>query len=244
MRPVAARSSKLRGLENQAAPWRVLGLSGPCGGLDITGTEPQGLHGASGGFHLNRTGWTQSRCPDRRLDRARPARRWLASDPNPGRSPRGSFRPDGRQSLRHRRGLRHHPGDGRPSRGRYRRRAQGRSFACSSWSARPSRSSRRRLPRPGGFHALLERIGRGVFGLFADAYGTLVFLGHLLVGLGRSRSPIPAAYAGRRPSRSASGRASTPCRSSRPRPSSSAPWWRCWAPTCSPTSGPRSIRSS
>ncbi|PIB91353.1 ABC transporter permease [Caulobacter sp. FWC2] len=39
--------------------------------------------------------------------------------------------------------------------------------------------------RPGGFHALLERIGRGVFGLFQDAYGTLVFLGHLLVAVAR-----------------------------------------------------------
>lgn len=37
-----------------------------------------------------------------------------------------------------------------------------------------------------GFYALLDRIGRGVFGLFADGYGTLVFLGHLLVALGRS----------------------------------------------------------
>ncbi len=40
--------------------------------------------------------------------------------------------------------------------------------------------------RVGGFLALLERIGRGVFGLFLDGYGTLVFLGHLLVALGRS----------------------------------------------------------
>ena len=40
--------------------------------------------------------------------------------------------------------------------------------------------------RPGGFEALLERIGRGVFGLFSDGYSTLVFLGHLLVSLGRS----------------------------------------------------------
>lgn len=40
--------------------------------------------------------------------------------------------------------------------------------------------------RPGGFHALLERIGRGVFGLFSDGYSTMVFLGHLLVALGRS----------------------------------------------------------
>lgn len=39
--------------------------------------------------------------------------------------------------------------------------------------------------RSGGFHALLERIGRGVFGLFQDAYGTMIFLGHLLVALGR-----------------------------------------------------------
>ena len=38
----------------------------------------------------------------------------------------------------------------------------------------------------GGLYALLERIGRGVFGLFADGYGTLIFLGHLLVALGRS----------------------------------------------------------
>lgn len=43
-----------------------------------------------------------------------------------------------------------------------------------------------REARPVGFYALLERIGRGVFGLFADGYGTLVFLGHLLVALGRS----------------------------------------------------------
>ena len=40
--------------------------------------------------------------------------------------------------------------------------------------------------RPGGFHALLDRLGRGVFGLFSDAYNTMVFLGHLLVALGRS----------------------------------------------------------
>ncbi|USQ94504.1 ABC transporter permease [Caulobacter sp. RL271] len=39
--------------------------------------------------------------------------------------------------------------------------------------------------RPGGFHALLERIGRGVFGLLSDGYNTMVFLGHLLVALGR-----------------------------------------------------------
>ena len=32
----------------------------------------------------------------------------------------------------------------------------------------------------GGLHALLERIGRGVFGLFADGYGTLIFLGHFV----------------------------------------------------------------
>jgi phospholipid/cholesterol/gamma-HCH transport system permease protein len=40
--------------------------------------------------------------------------------------------------------------------------------------------------RPGGFKALLERIGRGVFGLFSDAYSTMVFLGHLLTSFGRS----------------------------------------------------------
>ncbi|PIC00929.1 ABC transporter permease [Caulobacter sp. X] len=39
---------------------------------------------------------------------------------------------------------------------------------------------------PGGFKALLERIGRGVFGLFHDAYSTMAFLGHLLTALGRS----------------------------------------------------------
>lgn len=39
--------------------------------------------------------------------------------------------------------------------------------------------------RSQGFHALLERIGRGVFGLFRDGYGTMIFLGHLLVALGR-----------------------------------------------------------
>lgn len=39
--------------------------------------------------------------------------------------------------------------------------------------------------RPNGFHALLERIGRGVFDLFKDGYGTLVFLGHLLSAVGR-----------------------------------------------------------
>jgi len=41
-------------------------------------------------------------------------------------------------------------------------------------------------PRPHGVQALLERIGRGVFGLFDDGYGTLVFLGHLLTAVGRS----------------------------------------------------------
>lgn len=40
--------------------------------------------------------------------------------------------------------------------------------------------------RPGGFKALLERIGRGVFGLFHDAYSTTAFLGHLLTAVGRS----------------------------------------------------------
>jgi len=40
--------------------------------------------------------------------------------------------------------------------------------------------------RPGSFQALLERIGRGVFGLCSDAYSTLVFLGHLLTAVGRS----------------------------------------------------------
>jgi phospholipid/cholesterol/gamma-HCH transport system permease protein len=36
-----------------------------------------------------------------------------------------------------------------------------------------------------GFTALLERIGRGVYGLGDDLYGTLAFLGHLLVAIGR-----------------------------------------------------------
>jgi len=36
-----------------------------------------------------------------------------------------------------------------------------------------------------GFFALLERIGRGIFGLGSDAFGTLVFLGHLLTAIGR-----------------------------------------------------------
>jgi phospholipid/cholesterol/gamma-HCH transport system permease protein len=36
-----------------------------------------------------------------------------------------------------------------------------------------------------GFQALLERIGRGVYGLGDDLYGTLAFLGHLLVAIGR-----------------------------------------------------------
>jgi phospholipid/cholesterol/gamma-HCH transport system permease protein len=36
-----------------------------------------------------------------------------------------------------------------------------------------------------GFQALLERIGRGVIGLFEDGYATLAFLGHLLVAIGR-----------------------------------------------------------
>ena len=36
-----------------------------------------------------------------------------------------------------------------------------------------------------GFQALLERIGRGVFGLADDGYSTLAFLGHLLVAIGR-----------------------------------------------------------
>jgi phospholipid/cholesterol/gamma-HCH transport system permease protein len=40
-------------------------------------------------------------------------------------------------------------------------------------------------PPVGAFQAMLERIGRGVYGLFADLYGTLAFLGHLLVAIGR-----------------------------------------------------------
>ena len=40
-------------------------------------------------------------------------------------------------------------------------------------------------PRPHGVQALLERIGRGMFGLADDGYGTLVFLGHLLTAIGR-----------------------------------------------------------
>lgn len=40
-------------------------------------------------------------------------------------------------------------------------------------------------PRPHGVVALLERIGRGIFGLFDDAVGTLVFLGHLLTAIAR-----------------------------------------------------------
>jgi len=40
-------------------------------------------------------------------------------------------------------------------------------------------------PRPKGFYALLERIGRGMFDLAKDGYGTLVFLGHLLTAIGR-----------------------------------------------------------
>jgi phospholipid/cholesterol/gamma-HCH transport system permease protein len=36
-----------------------------------------------------------------------------------------------------------------------------------------------------GFQALLERIGRGVFGLADDGYSTLAFLGHLLTAIGR-----------------------------------------------------------
>jgi phospholipid/cholesterol/gamma-HCH transport system permease protein len=41
------------------------------------------------------------------------------------------------------------------------------------------------IPRSRGFQALLERIGRGMFGLADDVYSTLVFLGHLLTALGR-----------------------------------------------------------
>ncbi len=41
------------------------------------------------------------------------------------------------------------------------------------------------VPREQGFKALLERIGRGMFGLADDGFGTLVFLGHLLTALGR-----------------------------------------------------------
>lgn len=40
-------------------------------------------------------------------------------------------------------------------------------------------------PRPHGLQALLERIGRGMFDLVKDGYGTLVFLGHLLTAIGR-----------------------------------------------------------
>lgn len=40
-------------------------------------------------------------------------------------------------------------------------------------------------PSVGAFQAMLERIGRGVYGLFDDLYGTLAFLGHLLVAIGR-----------------------------------------------------------
>jgi phospholipid/cholesterol/gamma-HCH transport system permease protein len=40
-------------------------------------------------------------------------------------------------------------------------------------------------PRPPGVQALLERIGRGMFGLARDGYGTLIFLGHLLTAIGR-----------------------------------------------------------
>ncbi|WP_426031671.1 ABC transporter permease [Caulobacter sp. DWP3-1-3b2] len=36
-----------------------------------------------------------------------------------------------------------------------------------------------------GFQALLERVGRGVYGLGDDLYSTLAFLGHLLVAIGR-----------------------------------------------------------
>ncbi|MBO9708838.1 MAG: ABC transporter permease [Caulobacter sp.] len=41
-------------------------------------------------------------------------------------------------------------------------------------------------PPIGGFRALLERIGRGVFGLADDLYSTLAFLGHLLTAIGRA----------------------------------------------------------
>jgi phospholipid/cholesterol/gamma-HCH transport system permease protein len=41
-------------------------------------------------------------------------------------------------------------------------------------------------PPVGGFYALLERIGRGVFGLADDLYSTLAFLGHLLTAIGRA----------------------------------------------------------
>ncbi|MDB5455918.1 MAG: transporter permease [Caulobacter sp.] len=41
------------------------------------------------------------------------------------------------------------------------------------------------IPRLHGFHALLDRIGRGVFDLAANGYGTLVFFGHLLTAIGR-----------------------------------------------------------
>jgi phospholipid/cholesterol/gamma-HCH transport system permease protein len=40
-------------------------------------------------------------------------------------------------------------------------------------------------PPQKGFLALLQRIGRGVYGLGDDLYGTLAFLGHLLVAIGR-----------------------------------------------------------
>jgi phospholipid/cholesterol/gamma-HCH transport system permease protein len=41
------------------------------------------------------------------------------------------------------------------------------------------------IPRSRGFQALLERIGRGMFGLADDVFSTMVFLGHLLTALGR-----------------------------------------------------------
>jgi len=77
-------------------------------------------------------------------------------------------------------------------------RAAGSDFDLSRVSARPEtlrllelveKAARQRpkpKPEPRGFHELTIRIGRGVVNLGQEAFGTLVFIGHLLVVLFRA----------------------------------------------------------
>ena len=78
----------------------------------------------------------------------------------------------------------------------------------------------------------LVRLGHGTMHVGEEFYSLLNFHGHLLVGGRTYASPIRGGSAGRPGSPWPSAPASTPSRSSRSPPSSSARWWRSWAPTC------------
>ena len=108
-------------------------------------------------------------------------------------------------------------------------------------AAARNKPAKRQEPR--GFYELAIRTGRGVFNLGAEIFETMVFVGHLLVVVGRTiANPARIRWAA---CVSLAERAGLDAIRSSPSPrSSSALSSDYWAPTCCGSLGPRCSRSS